>query len=118
MRPLLLVMILLAWSAVAEELRNVMPSTAKVGPLPVETAPARFRLSGALDFGAVSVDADSFVPSGDISSNAPTSELRTWRVLEPLGYYPSDRGFDPEAEGRPLGAASGPPRAAARRTSF
>ena len=122
MRPLWLVMTLLAWPA-AGELRSVLPSTAKLAVLPVETAPAGFRLSGALDVGAVSADTDSFLPTRDISSNAPTSELRTWRVREPLGYYPADlgadlgtdRGFARETERRPLGT---PPRFAGGRASF
>ena len=120
MRPLLQVMILLAGFAVAEELRSV---TAKYAEPHAETVPASFRLSGALDLGVVSADAGDLLPGADISSNAPTSELRTFRLLGPLGYYPADRAFDSEAGTRPLGADDGDarstsPHAAGARASF
>jgi hypothetical protein len=102
MRLLPLTITLLACSALAEDDGAAARAAREPGPADEAMSAKAFRLSGNLDLGAVSADGDELAPAAcDIPSNAPSSELRTWRLRETVGYYsPGREGPDRDARAR------------------
>lgn len=86
MRLLPLAVLLLAWSALADDTQHAAQADDHVV---VELPSQGFRLSGGFDLGTVSARGDDLaVLDNGIPSNGASSELRSWRLPEAFGYYP------------------------------
>lgn len=86
MRLLPLAVLLLAWSALADDTQSAAQTRDYIV---VELPSQGFRLSGSFDLGTVSARGDDFAMlHNGIPSNGVSSELRSWRLPETFGYYP------------------------------